>query len=77
MVARSSSSEFQLAPPKVRIPSFGRTLNASSMANIRVIQPGTGNKGLNMSTAPVTNGDRVAGVASDKALSVKGTTARL
>lgn len=78
MAARSSTSEFQPAPPKTRIPSFGKILNASSHANVRVIQPATGlNRGLNMSTAPTTNGDRVAGVASSKSLSVKGTTARL
>lgn len=77
MVARSSTSEFQLAPPKVRIPTFGRTLTASSLANVKVIQPGTTNRGLNMSTAPVTNGDRIEGLASDKPLSVKGTSARL
>lgn len=77
MVARSTTSEYQAAPPKVRIPSFGRILNQSSLANVRVIQPGTSNRGLNLSTAPSTNGDRVEGVASSKSLSVKGTTARL
>ncbi len=75
MVTRSTTTEFQPAPPKVRIGAQGMF---SRLANVAVIQPGVASRGrLNMSTAPVTNGDRVAGIASSKALSVKGMNTRL
>lgn len=72
MVARNTTSEFQPAPPKTRIPRFGTPW--SGKQNVAVIQPGVNHNGrMNMSTAPVTNGDRIEGIPSSKALSVKGT----
>lgn len=76
MVARNTTSEFFPAPPKTRIPRFGSVF--SGKVNVAVLQPAADHKGRhNMCTAPVTNGDRVAGVASSKALSVKGTLPRV
>lgn len=76
MVARNTTSGFFPAPPKVRIPQFGSVF--SGKINVAVLQPAADHRGRhNMCTAPVTNGDRVEGLASTKSLSVKGTLPRL
>lgn len=76
MAARSTTSEFQPAPPKVRIPAQGGVY--TGLANTAVFQSGESTRGRsNMSTAPVTNGDRVAGIPSSKSLSVKGSIPKL
>lgn len=64
MVTRNTTSGFYPAPPKARIPSYGRAY--TGLANVKVITSGSGAKGLNMSTAPTSSGG-----------SVKGTVAKL
>jgi hypothetical protein len=78
MATRSTTSEFQPAPPNVR---FGGKQNGrfSAAVTIKTTASSPGVK-PNMCCAPTTNGDRVAGLAPSQpasAKSMKGMGARL
>lgn len=78
MATRSSTSEYQPAPPVVRV---GGKQNGrfSSGTSVKTIASNPGIK-PNMCCAPATNGDRASGLAPSKpnsARAMKGTSPRL
>lgn len=70
MPTRSSTSEFQPAPPVVRL---GGRQNGRFSAGI-VVKIATSNAGIkpNMCCAPATNGDRASGLAPSQPAQTKG-----
>lgn len=78
MATRSSTSQYQPAPPAVRV---GGKQNGrfSSGTKVKTIASNPGIK-PNMCCAPATNGDRASGLAPSKpnsARAMKGTSPRL
>jgi len=78
MPARSTTSEYLPAPPSVRL---GGNQNGRFSGNV-IVKISTSNAGIkpNMCCAPVTNGDRISGLAPSQpasAKSMKGCRPRL
>lgn len=76
MATRSTTSYFQPSPPITRIPTYGNVFAGTAQLVINP-QGTTGTRTLNMSTAPATNGDRIAGLAPSYVGGTKGIVSRL
>jgi len=78
MPTRSSTSQYQPAPPNYG--NGGKQNGRFSAGTSVVTTASAGGSKPNMSCAPTTNGDRIAGLAPSKPLSAKaqkGMSARL